>query len=152
MTWAIRGATVLDLTSVAINDEFQTTLSGTQSFLLTAGTYYFQAFVKDFALNRYLVGSGQIQVGANLEAIASPFDGSTEAQKMLKAVEAAIKARLEGGAVDSYEIRGRNLRRTPLPQLIELRSQLRIEVAREQSAAGLMPDARRLFVRWRGVQ
>lgn len=100
---------------------------------------------------RTTLGSGQITVVANLEAIAIPYDGSTTAEKMLAAVEAAIKARLSGGAVDSYEIRGRSLARTPLPDLIALRNQLKVEVAREQSAKGLIPDSRRLWIRFGGM-
>ena len=47
---------------------------------------------------------------------------------LLDKVEAAIDARLDGGAVDSYAIRGRNLKYVGLTDLFALRDQLRREV------------------------
>lgn len=151
LSWAIRGEVALSTTAIAVGDEFETTISKEQSATLPSGTYYFQAYLTASSGDRITIGSGQITVAANLETAAGSYDGSSSAQKMLIAVEAAIQARLTGGAVDSYEIRGRSLARTPLPDLVKLRDQLKIEVARQQAAAGLMPDARRLFVKFRGM-
>ena len=150
LAWAIRGATTLDLTAIAVGDEFETTITPTASSTLIASTYFYQAYAR-LGGGRITLGCGQITVLANLESQISSYDGSTTAQKMLAAVESAIAARLSGGAVDSYEIKGRRLDRTPLPDLVALRSQLKIEVQREQAAAGLLPDARRLFIRFRGA-
>lgn len=149
LSWAIRGAASLNLTSVADGDDFITTLTAAASSTLIPGAYFFQAYTAKTGGERTTIGSGQITVIANLETIFGAYNGSSTAEKMLTAVEKAIAARLEGGAVDSYEIRGRSLARTPLPELIALRANLRIEVARERSAAGLMPDARRLHIRFR---
>lgn len=152
LTWAIRGSTALDLVASSDGEEFVTVLSQSESSTLTSGIYFYQAYLIDIVDgDRTTVGSGQITVGANLSSLTQSYDGRTLAEQMLAAVESAIKARLEGGAVDSYEIRGRNLSRTPLPDLVALRSQLRIEVAREQSAAGLIPDIRRLHIRFGGT-
>lgn len=151
LSWAIRGASTLDLDAIAIGEEFETTITPTASSSLTAGTYFYQAYAR-LGGGRITLGSGQITVLANLESALGSYDGSTMAQKMLAAVEGAIAARLSGGAVDSYEIKGRRLDRTPLPDLVALRSQLKIEVYREQAAAELMGgDPRRLFVRFRGA-
>lgn len=153
LTWAIRGSTALDLVANGDGEEFVTVINQSESSTLISGRYFYQAYITDNVVgDRTTVGGGQITVGANLQTTAHSYDGSTLAAKMLAAVEAAIKARLEGGAVDSYEIRGRNLSRTPLPDLVALRSQLRIEVAREQSAAGLIPDFRRLHIRFGSPQ
>lgn len=152
LSWAIRGSTALDLVAVGDGEEFVTRIHQSESSTLIYGTYFYQAYITDLVEgDRTTVGQGSITVGANLTSLES-FDGRTSAAKMLAAVEAAIKARLEGGAVDSYEIRGRSLARSPLPGLIALRQQLRIEVAREQSAAGLIPDARRLHIRFGSPQ
>lgn len=150
LSWAIRGASALNLISASFGDEFQTTLLPIGSSALSPGRYYFQAIVSDSSGGKFYLGAGELEVLANFESIISPYDGSTTAQKLLSLVETAIKARLEGGAVDSYEIRGRNLSRTPLPDLVKLRDRLKIEVARERSALGLMPDSRRLWVRFGG--
>lgn len=150
LSWAIRGACILDLNAIAVGDEFETTITPTASSNLTPGTYFYQAYTR-YVGGRITVGSGQITVRANLESTLASYEGSTTAEKMLAAVEAAIQARLSGGAVDSYEIKGRRLDRTPLPDLVVLRSQLKIEVQREQAAAGLMADPRRLHIRFKGA-
>ena len=49
---------------------------------------------------------------------------------LLTAVEAAISARLNGGAVESYGIEGYNLRYASLEQLMKLRDKFRLEVDR----------------------
>lgn len=150
LSWAIRGACTLDLNAIAVGDEFETTIAPTVSSSLTAGTYFYQAYAR-LGGGRTTLGSGQITVLTNLQSALGSYDGSTVAQKMLAAVEAAIQARLSGGAVDSYEIKGRRLDRTPLPDLVALRSQLKIEVQREQAAAGLVSDPRRLHIRFKGA-
>jgi len=50
-------------------------------------------------------------------------------QEMLDNVEAAINARMTGGAVQSYSIGGRNLQYITLTELIKLRDSLRQEIA-----------------------
>ncbi len=50
-------------------------------------------------------------------------------QEMLENVENAINAFLNNGAVQSYSIGGRTVHRSELSQLIELRKQLRREIA-----------------------
>lgn len=56
---------------------------------------------------------------------------ATTAEDMLTAVEAAITARLNGGAVQSYSIDGRNLQYVSLTELYTLRTKLKGEVAAE---------------------
>lgn len=148
LSWAIRGSSSLNLISTWDGDSFVTTISSNTSATLSPDTYFFQAYATSIHGSRTTIGSGQITVIANLELQSGNYDGSTKLEKMLAAVEAAISAHLVGGAVQSYEIKGRRLDRTPLPDLIALRSQLRIEVTREQSARGLIPDSRRLHIRF----
>ena len=60
------------------------------------------------------------------------FKGDTvavSAQVMLDNIEAAINARLTGGAVQSYSIGGRNLQYISLSELRQMRDQLKREVA-----------------------
>ena len=54
---------------------------------------------------------------------------SPSKQEMLENVENAINARVNGGAVQSYSIGGRNIQYIPLPELMKLRDQLRREIA-----------------------
>ena len=59
------------------------------------------------------------------------------AADFLTKVEAAITTRLDGGAVESYSERGRNLRYISIMDLFTLRDQLRREV--ESNKAGGLP-------------
>lgn len=54
------------------------------------------------------------------------------AADLLVKVEAAIVVRLDGGAVDSYSIRGRSLSYMNITDLFALRDQLRREVEGEK--------------------
>lgn len=150
LSWALRGAVALNLTAVASGTGYRTTITSVQSATLTAGNYFWQAFVTK-AGNRVTIGSGQIQVMTNLAVGTSAYDGRLEVEKMLDAVTAAIQARLAGGAVLKYEIKGRDLERDPIPDLIMLRDRLRVEVARARAADKIaqgLGDPRRLFIRF----
>jgi hypothetical protein len=54
--------------------------------------------------------------------------------EMLTAVNTAIHNLMTGGAVQSYEINGRNIRYFSLKELQDLRSQLQQEVASESGS------------------
>lgn len=151
LSWALRGAVALNLTAVASGTGYRTTITSVQSEALTAGNYFWQAFVTK-AGNRVTIGSGQSQVVSNLAVGTGVYDGRLEIEKMLDAVTAAIQARLTGGAVLKYQIKGRDLERDPIPDLILLRDRLKVEVARAKAADKIaqgLGDPRRLFVRFR---
>ncbi|MBI5147757.1 MAG: hypothetical protein HZA37_01235 [Parcubacteria group bacterium] len=57
---------------------------------------------------------------------------SVSKQELLDKVEAAIDARLSGGAVQSYSIGGRNLQYVTLEDLKRLRAELKREIASAQ--------------------
>lgn len=152
LTWAIRGATILDLTATVDGSEFVTAIAPNQSATLTEGEYYYQAFLTDINGDRQTIEAGQITVVVNLATASLPYDGRSTAKQMLDAVETAIKTILEGGAVQSYSIKGRNLAKMPMTELVTLRSQLKAEVARENAAATIatgLGDPKRMFVRFR---
>lgn len=152
LNWAIRGAVALNLTAAANNSGYRTTVTSAQSATLTPGLYFWQAFVTDTDNNRVTICSGQLNVVSNLASGVEAYDGRSEIQKMYDAVTAAIKARLEGGAVVEYQIKGRDLKRDPIPDLIKLRDRLKVELAREKAAGDIcqgLGDPRRLFVRFR---
>jgi hypothetical protein len=53
-------------------------------------------------------------------------------QEMLDAVNAAINARLTGGAIASYSINGRNIQYIPLNELRDLKKELQAQIASEK--------------------
>lgn len=152
LTWFLRGSSFLNLTSTPDGSGYKTTITSTQSSGLTAGNYFWQAFVSNVSQNRINIGSGQIQAIANLANINNVYDGRSEVEKMLEAVTTAIHARLKGETVFRYEIKGRDLERDPIESLIKFRDQLKIEVSRSKAAEKIaqgLGDPRRLFVRFR---
>lgn len=153
LTWALRGATALDLTALSIDDfSFRTRITAVQSAGFNPGFYYWQAVVTEIADNtqRTTIGSGHVEVLPNLSAVSGTYDGRSTAEKQLAAVESTIQSRLNGTHVDRYSIGGRELWRTPLSELTALRDQLRSQVAREQSAAGNGANPTKLFIKFGG--
>lgn len=151
LSWALRGAVALSLTAVPSGTGYRTTITSVQSATLISGFYFWQAFVTNGSGNRVTIGSGQTQAIANLALGTNAYDGRLDVEKMLDAVTAAIQARLTGGAVVKYQIKGRDLERDPIPDLIALRDRLRVEVARSRAADKIaqgLGDPRRLFARF----
>lgn len=80
---------------------------------------------------------------ANFQAVSSTSvsqpvgdDGTTPtATDLLTLIDKAIKARLSGGAVQSYSISGRNIQYMTLTELRELRRELQSQIASESGGA-----------------
>lgn len=70
---------------------------------------------------------------------------SPTTQEMLDAVNAAINARLTGGAVASYSINGHDIQYISLRELRELKNELQAQLAGEKGSA-------RNFVSFRNPQ
>jgi len=90
---------------------------------------------------------------AALEYSGTPgaFDGRTQAEQDLAAVQASIRALINGGAVKQYSIGNRSLTKYDLKDLIMLESQLKAQVKREQAAqlaANGLGNPHNLFVRF----
>ena len=138
LSYSIRGAVAVDLVAVEQDGSWKTTLTSTDSLGLLPGNYFWQVAITNDLGDRCTVGQGRLLVEANLAAIATAYDGRSEARKMLDAVTAAISARLTGGAVLKYAIKDRDLERDPLDSLYVLRDKLRWEVAREERKGSSM--------------
>lgn len=145
-----QGSISLSVTAVANGSGWKTSLTAAQSTDFSAGAAYFQAYVT-LGSNRITLGSGQITFNDNLAASDVPYDGRTQAKKDLDAVQAAMRAMIAGGAVQEYSIRGRQLRKIPMADLLLMESQLKTQVAREnkaQSIANGLGNPHNVFVRF----
>ena len=131
LSYSIRGEAQLDVFAIVSGGQYASAITSADSESLTPGSYYWQAYLTAPSGRRTL-GSGQLQVAINLADTAIPFDGRSQVQRHLDAVEAAITARLGNAQVSSYSIKGRNLQYTSLDELFALRSQLRFELSRGQ--------------------
>lgn len=127
------GATVVG-TAYGTGWEFNIAQATSAGF--DAGQWYWQAEATK-AGEHITIGAGQLEVLAALSYAGSPsaFDGRTQAQKDLDAVQAAIRAMISGGAVAEYSIGSRRLKKMELADLLTLEGKLKAEVKREQAAA-----------------
>lgn len=120
---------------------------------LAAANYYWQAVaVNQSTSDKTTAGAGQIQILQSLAYTGTPaaFDGRTQAQQDLDAVQAAIRSLISKGA-KQYSIGSRSYTAQDLTQLMERESQLKAIVARERAAekaAQGLGDGMNLFVRF----
>lgn len=150
LSYHLRGTQSLDLTSVSNGPGWSTTISTTQSAALTAGVFYWQAAVTNGG-ERMTLGSGQIKITPNLSAASAGYDGRTQAEQALDAINAEIQARLTGGMAEEYTIGQRSLKKTPMRDLLEMQSRYKSIVARERQASQIaqgLGNPRALYVRF----
>jgi hypothetical protein len=143
------GATVV---GTAYGSGWEFTIAQGTSAGFDAGQWYWQAEARKSGVHHTL-GAGQLQVLAGLSYTGSPaaFDGRSQAQKDLEAVQAAIRAIVSGGVVQEYKIGTRSLKKYEMADLIQLESKLKAEVKREQAAtmvANGLGSPHNLFVRF----
>lgn len=112
------------------------TISAATSAGLHVTTHWWQAYIT-YNSERYTQGQGSLVVKANIPGDGSNYDGRTQIQKDLDAIEAEIRARASGGATIEYSIGNRSLKKESISALLSLRSALRVDLAREQAAQRL---------------
>ncbi len=146
---ASEGATVVGTSEGA---GWQFTIAAGTSAGFDAGQWYWQALATSGA-DKLTIGSGQLQVLAGLSYTGAPgaFDGRSQAQKDLDAVQAAIRSIISGGAVAEYTIGSRRLKKMEMADLLALESNLKASVKREQAAqlmANGLGNPHNLYVRF----
>ena len=146
---ANEGATV---TGTAYGTGWEFTIAYTITAAFDAGSWYWQAEARNSGVHHTL-GAGQLEVlpGLNYTGTPCAFDGRSQAQKDLDAVQSAIRAIISGGAVAEYTIGSRRLKKMEMTDLLMLESSLKAEVKREQKAsliANGLGNPHNLFVRF----
>lgn len=136
LTYALRGESSLDVVGTAAAGGWDVTITASQSNELPAGDYAWHAYVTS-GLNRFTVGSGVVKVLPNIAKQGAGFDVRTQIEKDLAAVEDEIRARATGSMTIEYSIGNRSLKKESISRLLELRSALRIDLAREKQAKRL---------------
>lgn len=123
-----------EVTASASGDDYSVTVSATTSATVPAGRYEWVAKVSGGG-EVYTVDSGSLLVLANLSAgnAADRLDLRSHARKTLEAIEAVIENR---ATLDQEEmtLAGRSLKRTPITDLIMLRTRYQNEVRAEEAA------------------
>lgn len=148
---ASEGVTV---TGTAEGSGWRTSIAASASADMNAGSWFFQA-VASSGSEKFTVREGSIEVKASLAYSGTPgaFDGRSQNQKDLEAVQTAIRSIIEGGAVQEYTIANRSLKKMAMTDLLELESRLKVRVAREKKSeriANGLGNPHNLYVRFRG--
>lgn len=115
------------------------------------GTWYWQRKITSGS-DVVITGSGTTTVLPSLAYTGEPtaFDGRTQAEKDLEAVQAAIRAIISKGA-KQYSIGSRSYTSQDLGQLMQREAQLKAIVARERAAEKIaqgLGDPGTMFVRF----
>lgn len=119
-----------------------------------SSVYYWQAVSQSIAdATKTTLGSGSLVIDPSLAYSGTPgvFDGRSQAQKDLDAVQSAIRSMVAGGAVSKYTIGNRRLEKLAMVDLLQLEGKLKADVAREKQAemiANGLGSPRNLFVRF----
>ena len=123
--------------AAASGDAFEITVAAATSAAWLPGTYAWAAYATK-AAERYEVGRGTLTVRPNLAATGT-IDARSQVKRVLDAIDAVLLGRASRDQ-ESYEIAGRRLERTPIPDLLALQKfyagQYQSELAAEGIAQG----------------
>ena len=133
LTLIMRGPAAIDVASTDDGTGHRLTASGSVTATWARGSYWWQIRATD-GVAIVAVAEGTTAVTADLAAVTGVFDGRTHVDRVLSAIEATIEGRATSDQL-SYRINGRELQRTPLSELMSLRSQYQAEQRRQQQAS-----------------
>lgn len=125
----------IDLTAAASGADYQVQAGPSTTAAWKAGTYTWARWVEKTGARQTLDESGQLVLKADPSATVQGHDARTHASKVLDAIEAVIEGRATKDQ-EEYTIGDRQLKRTPLADLIALRGRYKAEVLAERRAAG----------------
>jgi hypothetical protein len=129
------GAGGLTVSGTAVGQAWESTISAASTLAMAVGNWYWQTrAAKGSEAHTLATGSSTVLAALSYSGSAASYDGRTQSQIDLEAVQAAIRAVISGGAVRRYMIGSRQLEKFSLAELIELESRLKARVAREQAA------------------
>jgi hypothetical protein len=126
---------IVNLTATASGTDHYVDVSPDDSALWAAGDYFWEAYVTASG-DRKKIGSGKIQVTPNFAGIDIPFDGRTQARKILDAINLVMKGRATHDQ-QRYVMQavGRSVDRVPLADLLKFRDYWANEVRKEELAS-----------------
>jgi hypothetical protein len=145
----LRGPASIDLVAVASGTAhaFATPASGTGVWQAGQYAYSIRAHSGD---DVHELEAGQLVIAADLVAVQPGHDARGHAQRTLDAIEAVIEGRASRDQ-QSYTISGRTLVRTPIADLIMLRTAYRKEVKQLKAGGrGKRILGRRVVVGYQG--
>lgn len=122
----------IQITATGSGSDFLIEVSKTTTAVWEPGRYHWQAYiVRKSDSERVTLTSGQFEIIAN--RTLSGDDPRTHVRKVLDAIEAVIEHRATQDQM-RHMIAGRELWKTPIPDLLVLRDRYRHELASEETA------------------
>lgn len=142
-TWALRyyfknATSHFEIVSAADGVNHAVTVDSVTTGGYTAGAYNWVAYVElvgSSPVERYQVDQGTFRALPSF-ANASPLDTRSHARKVYEAICAVLERRATMDQ-EEYKIGDRELKRTPLPELVRLKQQYGTAVQAELAAEGL---------------
>ena len=129
----INAAGKIDITAAADGTDHLVTVASTTSASYAAGDYAWTAWVEKTG-ERYTVGSGTMEVKANIAALTT-LDGRSEAAKILDQLMAAYTAyTASNGVVAEYQIGDRRMKYRSAAEILEQIDRWKAVVAAEKRA------------------
>ena len=129
------GATEIEITASESGSDYIVEVGQSTSASYKAGVYHWQAYItRTSDSERITIDSGTWEIKPNRDTTAS--DPRSHAKVVLEAIEKVIEGRATKDQ-ENYSIQGRSLSRTPIPDLLALRSFYKAEVVRDQRAERL---------------
>ena len=144
----LRGPSQIDLQSAADGETHVLGAAAAVTADWAPGTYWWQLRATSGDVVD-VVDEGQLTVAPDLAAAGPDHDGRSHAERVLAAIEAVIEGRASMDQ-ESYSINNRSLSRTPIADLLVLRSKYKAEVAaaRRVAAGGSSLFGRQIKVRF----
>jgi hypothetical protein len=139
----------ITITSSASGAAHAVSVSPATSSAWAPGRYRWQAYVAKGTTDRVTLASGQVDILPNLATATAGLDTRTHVRRTLDAIEATIEGRASADVL-SYQIAGRELRKIPLTELLELRDRYRRDARAEDAAQRLangQAPRNKIFVR-----
>ncbi len=137
LTLALRGPQAINLAAEAdaggVGVGFVLAADATVTAKWSPGRYWFSLRVTD-GVAVHEAGAGQLAVLADLSAAASTYDGRSEAETALDAIDAVLAKRATRDQ-ERYRINNRELYRMAVADLLKLRAYYSTRVRRERAAA-----------------
>lgn len=149
--WALsavlRGPSSIDLQAQASESGHRFTILAAETAEWVPGAYWYSIRAARSG-DVVEVEAGEITIKPDLAGAGAGFDGRDHVRRVLDAIEAVLEKR---ATIDQerYTINNRELWRTPIPQLLELRDRYRSELRRMNAArkGGLFDQAVRVRFR-----
>lgn len=125
LSYALRGPSSINLTTTAVGAEHLVTIPAATSAAYKAGTYAFDSYVTKGA-ERYTVGSGYIEIKANLATLTAFTDRLLTLQADIDAINAWMGKNYNYA---SYAIGGRSMNKYSVTELYTLRGAMMAELS-----------------------